>query len=74
MLQSKKALLGTIVLAAASVSTGAYAELPAAATAAMDTVGGFADTVIGWMWTIGTGVLVGVIGLKLVKKAANKAT
>lgn len=76
MLESKKKLATALIIAAmaAAASTGAYADIPPAAQAALDSVGSFADTVIGWMWGVATTVLVAFIGLKLTKKGANKAT
>ncbi|NAW78693.1 hypothetical protein CAG60_07330 [Vibrio sp. V33_P6A3T137] len=76
MLESKKKLATAVIIAAmaATASTGAYAEIPPAAQAALDSVKDFTDTIIGWMWGVGTTVLVAMVGLKLTKKGANKAT
>ncbi|MDT9702209.1 major coat protein, partial [Streptomyces sp. P17] len=56
MLESKKKLATALIIAAmaATASTGAYAEIPPAAQAALDSVSGFADAVIGWMWGVAT--------------------
>jgi hypothetical protein len=52
----------------------AHAELPAAATAALDQVSAFADDMIAWAWVIVGTVLAASIGIKLLKKFASKAT
>ncbi|MFH4620491.1 major coat protein [Vibrio furnissii] len=62
------------VLALLAVAGTASAEIPAAATAAMTSVGEFTDTVITWAWGVGTSVIVAFVGLKLTRKGAQKAT
>lgn len=65
------ALIGATLLVAASA---ANAAIPAEAQAALDGVQELATTVTGWMWTVGTAITVAFVGLKLVRKGANKAS
>lgn len=68
--KSKTALaLGLLVTAGM-----ASAAVPAAAQAALDSVKELSDTVVAWVWGLGTAITVAFVGLKLVKKGANKAT
>ena len=64
----------TIILGALLGSATASAALPAEATAAFEAVNTFATDVLAAMWPIVTLVTVGFIGVKLFKKAANKAS
>ncbi|MBY7972671.1 hypothetical protein KW462_02135 [Vibrio fluvialis] len=61
-------------LALLAVAGTASAAVPQVATDAMTSVGELADAVVGWAWGVGTAVVVGFVGLKLVKKGANKAS
>jgi len=68
--KSKAALaLGLLVTAGM-----ASAAIPAEAQAALDSVDELGTTVLGWVWKLGTALTVGFVGLKLVRKGANKAT
>ncbi len=68
--KSKTALaLGLLVTAGM-----ASAAIPAEAQAALDGVTELSNTVIAWVWGLGTALTVAFVGLKLVKKGANKAT
>ncbi|EKO3436332.1 major coat protein [Vibrio fluvialis] len=69
--KKRQTLAALALLAAAGTASAA---IPPEAQAALDSVSGFADTILTWMWGVGTTVLVGFIGLKLTKKGANKAT
>ncbi|MBY7921521.1 hypothetical protein KW453_04430 [Vibrio fluvialis] len=62
------------VLALLAVAGTASAAIPPEAQAALDSISGLADSVVAWAWGVGTAVVVGFVGLKLTKKAANKAT
>lgn len=73
MKKSTKAALIVASLAAVA-ATGANAAIPQEAQAALDAVGEFTSSVVGWMWGVGTAMIVGFVGLKVVKKGANKAT
>lgn len=64
-------IVASLALVAAS---GANASVPQEAQDALKSVGDFASTVVSWMWGVGTAITVGFVGLKLVKKGANKAT
>ncbi|MBY8232006.1 hypothetical protein KW535_11755 [Vibrio fluvialis] len=61
-------------LALLAVAGTASAAIPPEAQAALDSISGLADSVVAWAWGVGTAVVVGFVGLKLTKKAANKAT
>ncbi|MGY5584764.1 major coat protein [Vibrio cincinnatiensis] len=73
MFKNKK-VQAAVMLAGMVVAGAASADIPPEAQAALDSVTSFADTIIGWIWGVGTSILVGFVGLKLVKKGANKAT
>ncbi|MGO4150581.1 major coat protein [Vibrio cholerae] len=72
----KKTTQSALILAsfAAVAATGVNAAIPAEAQAALDSVGEFSDAVISWMWGVGTAITVAFVGLKLVRKGANKAS
>ncbi|EGU31009.1 hypothetical protein VII00023_20732 [Vibrio ichthyoenteri ATCC 700023] len=64
----------TLIVGALLGSATASAALPAEAEAAFTAVSTFATDVIAAAWPIVTLLTVGFIGMKLFKKAANKAS
>lgn len=73
MFKSKKSqTLAVIALMAVAGST--FAAIPEAAQNAMDSVTETATTVVSWAWGVGTTLIAGFVGLKLVKKGANRAS
>ncbi|MDN3617025.1 major coat protein [Vibrio gallaecicus] len=67
----KRVAVGSIAL---MVAGSASAALPADAQAALDAIALFVTDLLTGVWPIATALLVGFIGIKLVKKGANKAT
>lgn len=63
-----------VVAGATLMASSAHAELPAAAQAAVTEMTTAATDYITMAWTIVPIVVVGFVGIKLFKKAANKAT
>ncbi|EKZ9176953.1 hypothetical protein RFA54_000384 [Vibrio vulnificus] len=64
-----------LVAASLMLAVGAAnAAIPAEAQGALDSIGEFSSAVTAWMWSIGTAITVAFVGLKLVRKGANKAT
>ncbi|ELV8681521.1 hypothetical protein QNE28_001450 [Vibrio fluvialis] len=66
-----KTLAALALMAAAGTASAA---IPPEAQAALDSISGLADSIIAWAWGVGTAMIVGFIGIKLVKKGANKAS
>lgn len=67
----KRVAAGSIAL---MVAGSASAALPADAQAAVDAIALFVTDLLTAIWPVATALLVGFIGIKLVKKGANKAT
>jgi len=63
-----------VVAGAPLMASSAHAELSAEAQAAATAMTTAATDYIGMAWTIVPIVVVGFVGIKLFKKAANKAT
>ncbi|MGL0924884.1 major coat protein [Vibrio vulnificus] len=66
-----RALVAVSLILAAGA---ANAAIPTEAQGALDSIGEFSSAVTTWMWSIGTAITVAFVGLKLVRKGANKAT
>ncbi len=73
MFKNKKSK-AALALGLLTVAGLASAAIPPEAQAALDGVKEVGDTVIAWMWGFGTALTVGFVGLKLVRKGANKAS
>jgi hypothetical protein len=76
VVSDKRAVIGGALLVAAS---GAHAAdpapgLPAAASQAFTQLGNYAGEMITQSWAVAVPVTLGLIGIKLFKKGANKAT
>lgn len=69
--KKSKAALAMGLLVTAGVASAA---IPAEAQAALDSVKELTDSVVTWVWALGTAVTVAFVGLKVVRKGANKAT
>lgn len=78
MLKKVKGLMtktnAAIVSGAVMVSTSANAALPTDAQSAVDAIALFVDDILAAAWPIATAMVVGFVGIKLFKKASNKAT
>ena len=68
---TKRVVTGSIAL---MVAGSASAALPAEAQAAIDAISLFVTDLFSAVWPIATAIIVGFVGIKLVKKGANKAT
>lgn len=69
--KKSKALLAVSLVTTAGVASAA---LPADAQTAIESVGTFVTDILAAIWPIATALTVGLVGIKLFKKGANKAT
>ncbi|MBF4340627.1 hypothetical protein EAY39_07455 [Vibrio anguillarum] len=73
MFKNKKSK-AALALGLLTVAGIASAAIPSEAQAALDAVKEVGDAVLAWVWVFGTALTVGFVGLKLVRKGANKAS
>ncbi|AUV86195.1 major coat protein [Vibrio campbellii] len=64
----------TLGLLTAATTASADTALPAAATQAFATLGGYVSEMLTSTWGVAVPCTLGLIGIKLFKKGANKAT